>query len=197
MLDDKINNLLSFPLKIIGIKLNKIGISPNSLTVSGFILTTISFVLIIYSYFYLALFFFIGSRILDGLDGTVARIIGKTKFGGYIDIVLDFIGYALIPFGFIINSSENTIAGCILIVSFFGTGSSFLAFAIYENQEKYHKSRKSFFYSNGLIEGFETIVFFILMIVFNDYFIFLAYLFSLLCIITTLQRIVRAFYTLD
>ena len=39
-------------------------------------------------------------RALDGLDGAVARATGRASDrGGYLDMVLDTVGYALVPFG--------------------------------------------------------------------------------------------------
>ncbi len=40
------------------------------------------------------------NRLLDGLDGTVARRTGRASdFGGVLDLVLDFVVYAAIPIG--------------------------------------------------------------------------------------------------
>ena len=197
MFDNKINNFLSSPKKIIAIKLKKIGFSANVLTIFSFIFSLCTFFSIINGLFNIAVIFFLFSRIFDGFDGEIARLDEATNFGGFIDIVFDFIGYALIPFGFIMYASENAVAGSLLLVTFIGTASSFLTFAIYEKELNENKIKKSFFYSSGIIEGFETIIFFILMLLLNEYFIFLAYVFSILCIITTLQRIFNAYHTLD
>ncbi|WP_435891264.1 CDP-alcohol phosphatidyltransferase family protein, partial [Klebsiella pneumoniae] len=40
--------------------------------------------------------------LLDGLDGALARRRGLTDAGGFLDIALDFLFYALVPFGFIL-----------------------------------------------------------------------------------------------
>ncbi|MGQ7148234.1 CDP-alcohol phosphatidyltransferase family protein, partial [Escherichia sp. SS-MK2] len=42
------------------------------------------------------------NRLLDGLDGALARRRGLTDAGGFLDISLDFLFYALVPFGFIL-----------------------------------------------------------------------------------------------
>ena len=42
---------------------------------------------------------FIG-RICDGLDGAVAKQTKQTDFGGFLDIVLDFAFYGMIPLAF-------------------------------------------------------------------------------------------------
>lgn len=70
------------------------------------------------------------NRLLDGLDGALARRRELTDAGGFLDISLDFLFYALVPFGFILAAPEqNALAGGWLLFAFIGTGSSFLAFA--------------------------------------------------------------------
>ena len=70
------------------------------------------------------------NRFCDGPDGAVARATAPTDFGGFLDIVFDFIFYAMVPFGFALDDPANALAACFLVVSFFGTAVSFLAFAV-------------------------------------------------------------------
>ena len=65
----------------------------------------------------------------DGLDGALARRLGPTDLGGYLDIVLDFFFYAGVPFFFAVGRPEFALPAAFLVFSFVGTGSSFLAFA--------------------------------------------------------------------
>src|SRR3546814_5262681 len=69
------------------------------------------------------------NRLFDGLDGAVARQRGLTDFGGYIDIVGDFVFYVSIPVGFGLAAHENLLPALVLLASFALTGTSFLAFA--------------------------------------------------------------------
>jgi len=49
------------------------------------------------------------SRIFDGLDGPVARFRGEASdFGGYLDMVGDTVGYALIPLGVAYHVDERS-----------------------------------------------------------------------------------------
>ena len=48
----------------------------------------------------LGLALWLANRVTDGLDGTVARVAERqSDFGGYLDILLDFVVYAAIPVG--------------------------------------------------------------------------------------------------
>src|SRR3984957_19018118 len=77
----------------------------------------------------LALVLIAANRIADGLDGPLARRLGPTDLGGYLDIVLDFFFYAGVPFFFAIGRPETALPAAFLIFSFVGTGASFLAFS--------------------------------------------------------------------
>ena len=51
--------------------------------------------------------------------------------GGYLDIVLDFLFYAGVVFGFSLAQPEHGVYAAALLFAFMGTASSFLAFAIF------------------------------------------------------------------
>ena len=129
--------------------------------------------------------------------GPVARQTQLTDFGGYLDIVCDFIFYSFIPFSFAIAHPEFALAACFLMLSFMGTGTSFLAYAIL--QAKHPETsilpsgqRKSFYYLGGLTEGTETIFVLGLCFWLPDYFAWLAWGFGILCWITVITRIQAA-----
>jgi len=47
-------------------------------------------------------------RVLDGLDGVVARQRNKqTDFGGYLDIILDFTVYSIIPVAIVFSHAAE------------------------------------------------------------------------------------------
>lgn len=140
------------------------------------------------------------NRLLDGLDGALARRRGLTDAGGFLDIALDFLFYALVPFGFILaDPSHNALAGSWLLFAFIGTGSSFLAFAALaakHNIDNPGYAHKSFYYLGGLTEGTETIALFVLGCLFPAYFAVLAWIFGALCWMTTLTRVWSGYLTL-
>jgi phosphatidylglycerophosphate synthase len=75
-------------------------VSPNSVTLFAGIVGIASAVAAAKAQYSAALGLWAGNRILDGLDGVIARRFGKqTDFGGYLDIVVDFVVYAIIPIG--------------------------------------------------------------------------------------------------
>jgi phosphatidylglycerophosphate synthase len=155
--------------------------------------------LIAFHFYLLALVAILTNRLLDGLDGAVAKQTVATDLGGYLDIVLDFIFYSAVILGFCLAQPDQALYGAFLIFSFVGTGSSFLGFAIFAEKRgissEIHGS-KSLYYLGGLTEGTETILLFILLCIFPGYFGPLALVFGLLCWLTTLSRIQFAYLQL-
>lgn len=169
------------------------GIRADPITVTGFIIGIMVIPLLAYQQYGLALLAILINRLLDGLDGTLARLTKPTDRGGFLDIVLDFLFYSAVPLGFALsNPAENALPAAVLIYSFIGTGCSFLAFAIIAAKRGLESTAypdKSFYYLGGLTEATETIGVFILMCLFPGWFMPLAYGFAALCFISTGLRI--------
>ncbi len=200
MLDRYAIKIIKWPLKTLAALPDKLGISANQVTITGFIIGLFTLPALAFQRYDLALVFIVINRLLDGLDGAIARRQGITDCGGFLDITLDFIFYSLVPFGFVLaDPNNNAIAGAFLIYSFIGTGSSFLAFAIMagkRNIESPAYKQKSLYYIGGLTEGTETIACFILFCLFPSYFSIIAWIFGALCWVTTATRIWAGYQTL-
>ena len=201
MLDKYITPVIKPLLTPVVALLDKCGITADTLTVTGFLVGLLAVPLLAFELWYLALGAIIINRIFDGLDGALARYSKlSSSAGGFLDITLDFLFYAAIPLGFILaNPAQNAIAGAILLSTFIGTGSSFLAFGI--PAEKLNLARpqfanKSFYFLNGLTEGTETIAFFVAFCLWPTYFPELAYSFAFLGAITIFTRINGGYQTL-
>ena len=83
----------------------------------------------------------------------------------------------------------------ILLASFLLTAASFLAFgaiAARRGLESTAQGRKSFYYSRGLVEGTETILGFVAMLVWPAYFAPIAWVFAALCVLTAALRVAAA-----
>ncbi|MGF1474192.1 MAG: CDP-alcohol phosphatidyltransferase family protein [Geminicoccaceae bacterium] len=144
----------------------------------------------------LGLALFLVNRLLDGLDGAVARVNGTTDLGAFLDIVLDFLVYSGVILAFAVADPErNALPAAVLITSFVGTGSSFLAYAVIaakRGQSTQARGRKSIYYLGGLTEGSETMAVLSLMCLIPAWFPVLATLFAFLCWLTVAARIYMA-----
>lgn len=201
MLDTFFIKNLKQPLRQTAVIVDKFGVKANWITLIGFVVGMMVLPALYLGNTSLALLCIIINRVMDGLDGAVARVQGPTDLGGYLDITLDFIFYSAVIFGFaLMNPIENALAASFLIFSFMGTGSSFLAFAIMAEKRKIERleyGRKSLYFLGGLTEGTETIIFLLLICLLPSYFAILAYVFGSLCWITTVTRIYAGYRTLS
>ncbi len=192
MLDAQLRRVVDPALGRVAAILSKSGIGANTLTIFGAAIGLAAAVAISQNSFGLALALIIANRVVDGLDGAVARINGPTEFGGYLDSLADFLFYVSVPVGFGFVSPANQMAALLLVASFTLTAVSFLAFAAIAarggSNEGVH-GRKAFIYSTGLMEGGETVVVFILFCLLPNHFPTLALVFAVLCLLTVAQRV--------
>ncbi len=195
MLDPYVRPYIDVPLNRMGQWMAYRGLSANMVTFVGFIFGLIACGLIVCEYYTIALFFLCLNRLLDGLDGAIARQNTLSDFGGFFDIVCDFIAYSGIVYAFGIANSDRLLAVTFLLFSFIGPMSSFLAYAIFaakNNQVTTRRGKKSFYHLGGLCEGTETSFFMIFICLFPDLFNPAAYIFGTLCWFTTLGRVYMA-----
>ncbi|MFP6808846.1 MAG: CDP-alcohol phosphatidyltransferase family protein [Pseudomonadales bacterium] len=200
MIDHQFRKLIDPPLDKLAQALHQSNITANQVTIAGFMLGMSVIPLLAFHQFMITLLVIIINRLADGLDGAIARNRGVTDAGGYLDIVLDFIFYSAVIFGFCLALPEQAVYGAFLIFSFIGTGSSFLTLSIFAAKRSLTTKRrgmKSIYYLGGLTEGFETIVCLILMCLVPDWFWLIASIFGILCWVTTLSRIITSVKLLD
>jgi phosphatidylglycerophosphate synthase len=164
-----------------------LGLSANAVTLLGFGIGLLAMLAIAAGHDRIGLVLLLLNRAADGVDGAVARRTQPSERGGYLDIVLDFILYAGVPFAFAVGHPEHALAAAFLIFSFVGTGTSFLAFAIFNRDAP--RLGKAFHYLGGLTEGTETIALFVIVLLFPNAFSVAAWIFGALCWVTTLGRI--------
>lgn len=197
MLDGIMRRALDPGLNHAGQALALRGVKANQVTMIGFALGLVAAVLVAVGMpTWVALAPLLASRVADGLDGAVARASTITDFGGYLDIVCDFIFYGAIPLAFVLRDpTDNGVAGAVLLASFYANGSSFLSFAILaakRGMKTETRGVKSLYFTAGLLEGTETIAFFALICIWPSAFSPLAFVFGLLCFVTAFSRIALA-----
>ena len=196
MLDRHLRPYIDPPMNRLGGQIAARGVSANAVTLVGLVLALTAAAAIMAELFLLALGFILASRLADGLDGAVARARGVSDFGGYLDIVCDYVFYAAIPLAFVaIDPAQNGLAGAFLLLAFYVNGGSFLGYAILAEKKTMatqSHGTKSLYFTGGLLEGTETIAFFVALCLFPGWFAPLAYGFAVLCLVTALARVLLA-----
>ncbi|MGC8601981.1 MAG: CDP-alcohol phosphatidyltransferase family protein [Thermoprotei archaeon] len=84
----------------------RFGVSPNAITVCAFVLSLVAAVLIVEGQYLWAFVPFALGSLLDGLDGSVARALGRaTQFGSFLDSSLDRYSDGVVIGGFLMAFS--------------------------------------------------------------------------------------------
>lgn len=139
------------------------------------------------------------NRILDGLDGTIARNFGlQTNFGGYLDILIDFTVYALVPIGLVLGRPDmvNWLMLAILLTVYYVNSASWMYLsAILEKKSagaQHNQEMTSVTMPTGIIEGTETVIVYFLFLLFPQYTPYLFGVFATLVFFTIIQRLIWA-----
>ena len=174
----------------------KVSLSPNTLTAIGLLFGLVAALLCAFGLFRWALYFWIANRLLDGLDGEVARVRGtQSDLGGYLDILADLLIYAFIPIGLTFSNGLTAawLSLSLMLASFYlNVGSWMYLSSILEKRNAGAASsgeKTSVTMPRGLIEGIETVVFFSLFLLFPQYIIPMFLLFTLLTFVGAFQRV--------
>ena len=182
------HRLLAPPARL----LSRLALHADQVTLTGFAIGFLVLPALWAGSFALAFLCIALNRLADGLDGALARLHGPTDRGAFLDIALDFLFYALVPLGFALaDPTRNALPAAVLLTSFVGTGSSFLAFSVLAQKRGLTAAdypSKGIAYLGGLTEGAETILFFAAICHWPHIFPTLAYGFAIAAFITTATR---------
>ena len=193
MIDRQTSALIRPALERLARLLVRRGIGADALTFTGLAVGWVAAIAIAVHAFWLGAALILVSRLLDGLDGAVARATTPTDRGGFLDISLDFLFYPAIPLAFAIaDPTANALAAAVLLAAFVGTGTCFLAFATIAAKRRLTSVEypdKSFYFLGGLTEATETLGFFLAMCIWPQHFAALAMLFAAMCAATIATRI--------
>ena len=169
------------------------GVGADAISWTGFALGLGAAFCIAQQAFVAGLVMLLLSRLLDGLDGAVARLTQPTDRGAFLDITLDFLFYASIPLAFAwADPGRNALPAATLLAAFVGTGSSFLAFAVLAERRGLTSvvyPSKGLYYLGGLTEATETLLAFAAMCLWPAMFPVWAYVFTGLCGLTVIFRL--------
>jgi phosphatidylglycerophosphate synthase len=147
----------------------------------------------------LALALWVANRLLDGLDGTLARQTGRqSDLGAYADILLDVVVYAAIPLGIAVGQDGNAawVAAAVLLASFYvnSIAWSYLS-ALLEKRGAEGLSdgeTTAVTMPPGLIEGAETAVLFALALAIPQWSVAVMWVMAVAVAVSVVQRAATA-----
>lgn len=203
MIDDMMRKTKDVVLEPV-VKLIGDNISPMAITLSAGAIGLIAALAGWQGSYTIGLVFWLGNRFLDGLDGAVARARGKqSDFGGYIDTLVDFAMYTIIPFGLVMHDPQmdRLIVLAFLFGTFYINAAAFLYLsAILERRNQGAKQGgelTSITMPRGIIEGTEAIIIFCLFFLLPKHLTLLLGILGILVIATTVQHIIWSMRNLN
>jgi phosphatidylglycerophosphate synthase len=174
-------------------------IHPTAITLLAFGMGLLTVASIVLNQYHLTWIFWLLNRVLDGLDGEVARRFGKqTDFGGYIDILCDMAIYALIPIALVFANPSDLawLWVAFLLATFYINAASWMFLSAVLEKRTSQQKGTSIVMPTGIIEGTETIIFYFAFLLFPSAFVGLSIAMSVLVISTIVQRIIWAWHTI-
>lgn len=146
-------------------------------------------VLVLVGNYHAALICWILSRFFDGLDGYVARDTGRTTdIGAFLDIVGDFTIYSIIVvvLTWVGRTSEAVVLlGLLILASFYVNAISWSFLSTLLTQRSLGDTTMP----RGLVEGFETVIFYSLFLLFPQLLVELFLIFFGLMAVTIVIRV--------
>ena len=169
-------------------------ISPNQLTVLSGAIGVLVLPCLYFNAYILAAIMLLASGYLDTLDGTLARVTGKSSdWGSVLDITVDRVVEFVVILSLWLVAPEMRSFWVIMILgSILLCITSFLVVGIFSANQ----SEKSFYYSPGMMERAEAFVFFIAMMIFPSWFSLLSFMFCMLVVATAIIRL-KQFYNAE
>lgn len=191
MLDPRARRLVAPALDRAGARLSDAGLSPLALTIAGWLAGVAACVAVASQHWLLGLVLWLANRLLDGLDGPVARRRGATDLGGYLDVVADFSVYGGFVVAVAIAVPEARLACAALLSAYYISGAAFLALSSFmERRAKTEGDGRSLRFVGGLAEGTETVAVYVLFCLFPTHAAAIAWAFTAAVAITAAQRVV-------
>lgn len=185
MIDSKLRPAFQRSFDRIGKLLIKMNFTPDQITIFAFLLGVTAAVLTGMKYQVVALIILWLSGIFDVLDGTVARLLGRSTSGGaLLDLILDRMVEAAMIFGFFYWMPDYSSMYLLFLTGMIFNFSTFLAAgSLYQNL-----GEKSMHYDSGLLERTETFIFFSLVLFFPQFTYGLFLIFNILLFVTGIRR---------
>lgn len=183
--------LLAPGLDAAGRRLAAAGVRPAALTAAGWVAGAGACAATAFRAWPVALALWLVNRLLDGLDGPVARASAPSDAGGFADIVADFSIYAGVILGLAIALPGTRLACVALLTAYYVSGTAFLAFSsLSERRRAAGGDERSLRFAGGLAEGTETVLVYAALFLLPGYATQIVWAFTAAVGITAVQRTV-------
>jgi len=195
MFDERVRQQIAPWLRRPAAVLGQLGVSPNQLTVVAFLLAGAAATLVATGWVWVGMAVWLASRLLDALDGLVARGHGRaTAFGGFLDITLDMAAYSLMIVGFAIQHPDPNLAWLLILVGYVLciTTTAVLSSSLEQRRATVAGNDRSLQFTPGLAEAGETTIAYLLFALLPAWVAPLAWIWAAVLMYTAAQRTLLA-----
>lgn len=190
MFDRQIRKVVAAPTNQLAGALERAGVRANQVTLTGLVLGLASAGAYAAHLYLAALGLWLGNRLLDGLDGALARRCAPSDLGGFLDIVSDFLVYGAFLVGVAIALPHAALPAIVLFCTYYVSGTAFLALSsLLEKRRRSAPDCRSLHFVGGIAEGFETVVVYVALCLFPMEATIILWIFAGAVGLTALQRV--------
>ena len=196
MLDEPVRRWMSRTAAAPARGMWRLGITPNQVTLGGCVLGLLAAVIVATGSLRWGALVWIASRVLDGYDGILARLSGRTSlFGGFLDISCDMLAYSAMAIAFAYAMPADRMLWLVVLAGYVMVITTTLALSsLLERADRQLGGDRSIQFTPGLAEGGETTIVYALvaLIPFASRYVLVVWLTLLaLTIVQRLQLAVR------
>ena len=195
MLDAQFRALIAPMLRRPALALSERAVSANQVTIAGLLLAVLSAAAIASGRPLLGMSVWLVSRLLDAVDGTLARLApSPSTFGGLLDITLDMLAYSLMVVAFAMVHPEHQLLWLLILVGYVLciTTTAVLSSLLERADRLIPGDDRSLQFTPGLAEGGETTVAYLLFAAFPSVVTWTGWAWVLLLWATAVQRMLLA-----
>ncbi|MBA2695283.1 MAG: CDP-alcohol phosphatidyltransferase family protein [Actinobacteria bacterium] len=208
MLDHAARRVLDPGLRRVAAAIDRPWVTPDRLTLLGLAVGLGSAAAAAAAWWLPALLLWLANRVLDGLDGPLARrrtgaskSVGASEAGGFLDIACDFTVYGATVMGVALGTVSTFGADwrpfALVLLAYYINGSAFLAFSsIAERTGRRIDDGRSLSFIGGLAEGTETVLVHSLWLILPQYADKIALVWAAVVAVSATQRIVGGYRAL-
>ena len=196
MLDDPLKNLTGPVYARAADALAWRNVRPSRIVVLGFLLSIAAVPAIVMGHYILGLVLIALGRSVDGLGAALKRQTRATDLGDFLDVSLEYIYCAAIPFAFALADPSRALAACFFVLAFTVSASTFLAyskFAAKRGIDVKVGGVRGVSHLAGLTDGAEAFIAFSIVCIRPEWFGIVAYIFGIICFISAGFRVAAAF----
>ncbi|MEO5842818.1 MAG: CDP-alcohol phosphatidyltransferase family protein [Acidimicrobiales bacterium] len=198
MFDRRLRAAVDRPFAVVAQRASARALRANWVTFAGFFVGAGACVAIAFDQRVVALALWIANRLADGLDGAIARRVGATDRGAFVDIVADFAIYGGFIVGVAYAQPDARVAAVVLLFAYYVSGAAFLAWSsLAERRSRAADDNRSLHFVGGLAEGAETIVVYALLCLWPSATETILWVFAAAVGLTSVQRVAFAWRSLS